>query len=165
MADRKRSNFLEDIDPKYFGVLRKLNSRLTGINWAVTESLNFALHGMSVEPNDIDIQTDKEGAYAIEEEFEDHVVDEVRFSSSDVIRSHYGKLEINGIEVEIMGDIQKKVEGDWESPVDIEEYKETVEIEGMEIPVLSLNYEYQAYLKLGRTDRAMKIKRWLKENG
>jgi len=46
-------------------VLRKLYERLkdSNVNWVVTGSLGFALQGVPVEPHDIDIQTDKEGAY------------------------------------------------------------------------------------------------------
>jgi len=48
----------------YLKVLRKINVRLnnTSINWVVTGSFSFALQGLPVEPNDIDIQTDKEGS-------------------------------------------------------------------------------------------------------
>jgi len=31
----------------------------------------------------------------------------------------------------------------------------------MRIPVLSLEYEYRAYLRLGRREKAEKIRRWL----
>lgn len=35
------------------------------ILWAVTGSLGFALQGMNIPVNDIDLQTDKDGAYQI----------------------------------------------------------------------------------------------------
>jgi hypothetical protein len=31
----------------------------------------------------------------------------------------------------------------------------------MKVPVLSLEYEYQAYMKLGRTDKAEMLRKWL----
>lgn len=34
-------------------------------------------------------------------------------------------------------------------------------IDGMQIPVLSLEYEYQAYLKFGRVERAEILRKWL----
>jgi hypothetical protein len=68
---------------------------------------------------------------------------------------------IDGIEVEIMEDIQKRCEdGSWEA-VDLSKYKRVVEIRGMQIPVLSLEYEYQAYLRLGRVDKAEMLREWL----
>ncbi|MGY4686388.1 nucleotidyltransferase domain-containing protein [Petrotoga sp. DB-2] len=153
------------IDPRYLEVLRKIYNRLnnTDVNWVVTGSLGFALQGMPVEPNDIDIQTDKQGAYEIERHFSDFVTKKVRFSSAERIRSHFGELMIDGIKVEIMGDIQKRLEdGNWESPVDLEHHKRIIEVEGMQVGVLSLEYEYQAYLKLGRIEKAEMLRKWLK---
>ncbi|PNR87535.1 hypothetical protein X925_08860 [Petrotoga sp. 9T1HF07.CasAA.8.2] len=153
------------IDPRYLEVLRKIYNRLnnTNVNWVVTGSLGFALQGMPVEPNDIDIQTDKQGAYEIERHFSDFVTKKVRFSSAERIRSHFGELMIDGIKVEIMGDIQKRLEdGNWESPVDLERHKRVIEVEGMQVAVLSLDYEYQAYLKLGRIEKAEMLSKWLK---
>jgi hypothetical protein len=132
------------------------------VNWVVTGSLGFALQGVPVDVHDIDIQTDKEGAYEIERRFSEFVIKKVAFRSTDKIRSHFGILMIDGIRVEIMGDIQKRLEdGSWEEPVDLNRYKRFVEIRGMKIPVLSLEYEYQAYLKLGRTEKAEILKKWL----
>ena len=145
-------------------VLRKINFRLnnTSVNWAITGSLGFALQGVPVEPNDIDIQTDKRGAYEIEYHLSEFVTKRVKFSSTERIRSYFGELMIDGIKVEIMGDIQKSLEdGSWENPVDLEQHKRVVEVEGMQVPVLSLGYEYQAYLKLGRVDKAETLRNWL----
>ena len=75
---------------------------------------------------------------------------------------YFGELMIEGIKVEIMGDIQKRlIDGIWENPVDLEQYKRIVEVEGMQVPVLFLEYEYQAYLKLGRIDKAEMLRKWL----
>ena len=155
------------IPQTHLKVLRKLYERLkdSNVNWVVTGSLGFGLQGVSVEPHDIDIQTDKEGAYEIERLFSEFVVKPVKFRKSERIRSHFGALMIDGIKVEIMGDIQKKVSGEWEPPVDIDKYKRFVQIEGMEIPVLDLEYEYQAYLKLGRVEKAKMLKEFLEERG
>ncbi len=152
------------LDIVYLKVLRKINAQLNNINvnWAITGSLGFALQGVAIEPNDIDIQTDKRGAYEIERYFSEFVTKRVTFSSTERIRSHLGELMINGIKVEIMGDIQKRnKDGSWENPVSLEHHKRVVEVEGMKVPVLSLEYEYQAYLKLGRTDKAKILRKWL----
>lgn len=45
--------------------------------------------------------------------------------------------------------------------MDINKYKRFVQIEGMEIPVLDSEYEYQAYLKLGRIEKAEMPRRFL----
>ncbi len=152
------------LNPDYLKVLRKINTRLniTSVNWAVTGSLGFALQGVPVKPNDIDIQTDKRGAYEIERHFSEFMTKRVTLSSTEKIRSYFGEFMINRIKVEIMGDIQKSLEdGSWENPVDLEQHKRVVEVEGMQVPVLSLGYEYQAYLKLGRVDKAETLRKWL----
>lgn len=127
----------------------------------VTGSFGFALQGVPIEPNDIDIK-DKKGDYEIESLFCEFVIKPVRFSSAEKIRSYFGTLMIDGIEIEIMGDIQKRLaDGVWEEPVDLKQYKRIVEIEGVQVPVLSLEYEYQAYLKLGRIEKAKMLRKWL----
>lgn len=152
------------INLAFLKVLKKIHSRLskTDVSWAVTGSLSFALQGVPVKPNDIDIQTDKQGAYEIEKLFSEFVIKRVSFSSTEKICSHFGELEIDGVKVEIMGDVQKRsANGTREPPVDLNRHKRIVKIEGMKVPVLSLEYEYQAYLKLGRKDKAGILKRWL----
>ena len=122
------------IDPVYFNVLRQIHAQLsnTDVNWVVTGSLGFALQGVPVQPDDIDLQTDKAGAYEIERLFSDLVIREVKFSATERIKSHFGALQIDGIEVEIMGDIQKRgADSVWEEIVDPARYRRMVEIEGM----------------------------------
>lgn len=155
------------IEPQYLNTLRKICSRLRDCqsNWVVTGSLGMALQGMNVEIHDIDIQTDQHGVYEIENIFSEYVVKAVHYSASERIRSHFGSLKIDGVKVEIMGDIQKSLDSQvWEEPVKVEQYRHWVIFEGMQVPVLSLEYEYQAYLKLERIDKAEKLKRWLEEN-
>lgn len=141
-------------------VLHKLYAQLqdTPINWVVTGSLSFALQGVPITPNDIDIQSDKVGVYAIEQHFSESVVRKVAFLPSEKICSYFGVLTIDGLNVEIMGDLQKRKEnGEWEKPVDVTAYKHTVEFEGIHIPVLTLEYEYSAYMKLERFERAQML--------
>ena len=65
-----------------------------------------------------------------------------------------------------MGDIQKRgTDGVWEEIVDPARYRQMVEIEGLLVPVLSLEYEYQAYLKFGRVEQAKMLRRWLDKGG
>jgi len=151
---------------RHLEVLRKIVTRLqdTPINWVVTGSLGMALQGVPVEVHDIDIQTDRSGVYEIERLLAEYVVEPVRYSESEWIRSHLGRLEIDGVKVEIMGDIQKHLDNQgWEEPVKVEHHRRWVEVNGMRIPVLSLAYEYQAYLKLGRVEKAEILRRWLQK--
>lgn len=135
-----------------------------GISWAVTGSMGFALQGVPVTPNDIDLQTDTQGAYEIEQILCDCISRSVTPKTSDNMRSVLGRLEIEGVKVEIIGDVQKRQpDGSWESPVDIEEYKHFVEHQDMQVPVLDLHHEQKAYLKLGRLEKAAMLADWLTE--
>ena len=155
------------IGAHHLRVLRKLYDRLSGadIDWAVTGSLGFALQGVPIEVHDIDLQSDEAGVYAIERLFSEFVIRPAVLSSKHNIRSHLGALLIEGVEVEIMGDIQKpNVDGTWEEPTDLARHKRFVEVEGMRIPVLSLEYEEQAYRKMGRIEKAEMLRQWLESS-
>jgi hypothetical protein len=152
------------IPPSHLNALRVIYHHLqnTDIHWALTGSFSFALQGVPVEPHDIDVQTDEAGAYAIERLFREHVVQPVAYWASEHMRSHFGVLEIAGVTVEIMGEIQKRLaDGTWEEPVNVEQYRRFVNIENMQVPVLSLEYEYQAYSIMGRLEKARLLREWL----
>jgi len=154
------------IDSCFTRVLHQLHEHLpiNEVIWAVTGSLGFALQGMDVNVHDIDIQTDKAGAYEIERRFSRYVVRNVESSSVEKIRSHFGELNIEDVKVEIMGDIQKRLpDGSWEAPIDIRSKTCFINYDGLSILVFSLKYECEAYYKLGRTEKAEQIRRFLEQ--
>ncbi|MBI4770848.1 MAG: hypothetical protein HY784_10680 [Chloroflexi bacterium] len=157
------------IPPDHLHVLRLIHARLAllPVDWAVTGSLGFALQGMPVAVGDIDLQTDAAGAYAIERALAGagRVTRPVRFSGTERICSHFGALTVAGVRVEIMGGVQKRSPGgEWDEPVDVCAHRQTVEIEGLHVPVLALEYEMEAYRRLGRAEKAEQIRRWLEEH-
>ncbi len=135
-------------------VVRRLVDRLDGVRWALTGSTSFALQGVPVDPDDVDVQTTADDAYEVEARFADRVVDPVTRSSGDGIRSQFGVLSIEGVEVEVMGGLQKRVNGAWTSPPDLTAHREYVTLDDRQVPVLSLSYEAEAYERLGRDERA-----------
>lgn len=125
------------------------------IDWALTGSTSFALQGVPVAPNDIDVQTDAAGAYAIAARLSAAVVAPVRPSGTERIRSHFGALALAGVRVELMGDLQKRLpDGRWEAPVVIRPHRRWLRYAGLLLPVLDLAYEAQAYRIMGRAERA-----------
>jgi hypothetical protein len=100
-----------NIDPTYLNILRQIYTRLkdSNINWVVTGSFGFALQNVPVTPQDIDLQSNEAGAYQIERLLSEYVTRDVAFSSAENIRSHFGALTLDGIRVEIMGDISKRL--------------------------------------------------------
>lgn len=151
----------------FWPVLHQIHAALRHVDalWVITGSTSFALRSLPFSPNDIDLQTDKPGAYAVEAALRPFVVQPVTFSGTDRIRSHFGQLKIAGIKVEIMGDMEKWVNGRWEPPSDLTQYREFVTVAGMELPVLSLAYEREAYEKMGRMATAVILQQWLNKPG
>lgn len=142
-------------------VLRKLHARLgdKNLNWALVGSFGLAIRGAPVEPKDVDVMTDRTGAYRIGQLFSDSVTSPVSFRSSDTIESHFGELNVDGVKVEIMGDFRIRLQsGGWHGPPDFGRFKETISVESMSIPVLSLEWEYDSYSRLGRIDRAEMVR-------
>jgi hypothetical protein len=156
MIDQNYTQVLEIICP--------LLSREPVPVWAITGSLGFALQGLEVDVHDVDLQTDRAGAYEIERRFSPYIVRPVAFSESKRIRSHFGALEIKGVKVEIMGELQKRLpDGRWEDPVDVALHRRWVAWEGIRLPVLSLEYEYQAYRIMGRNEKAEMLRKWMEK--
>ncbi|MEG6567794.1 hypothetical protein V6B95_12640 [Thermoanaerobacterium saccharolyticum] len=62
-----------------------------------------------------------------------------------------------------MGDIQKNINGTWEEPVNLEKYKRYITLQDMRIPVLDLEYECEAYLKMGRVEKVILIKKYINQ--
>ena len=155
------------VDPKYLNTMRIFCEGLrdSSLIWAVTGSLGMALQGMEIKIHDIDIQTDQSGAYEIAGIFSEYVVEPVHYLASESMRSHFGVLEIGCVKIDIMGDVQKLLEDiTWEEPVKVEQYIRWVNFDNLHVPVLSLEYEYEAYLQLGRLQKAEHIKKWLDGN-
>jgi hypothetical protein len=144
------------IPASFLTLLKTLSESLStaDINWALTGSTSFALQGVSIQPKDIDIQTDEKGAYAIERMFTGSMTEPVSYSSNGFMRSHFGKLSMDGIDVEIMGDIEKLVDGQWEGTPYLKEITRWIHVDGIQLPVLFLEYEVEAYRKMGRIKKA-----------
>jgi len=134
----------------------------SAITWALTGSLAFSIRGIDTPVGDIDIQTDKDGAYAIERSLKPYVVEPVQFKAAAKIRSHFGVVVIGGVSVEIMGDIEKLTpDGVWLATPPLRSITEKITYGELRIPVLNLEYEYQAYTLLGRTEKAQLLRDWL----
>lgn len=153
------------LDDTYLAALHLIHDRIAGasLDWALTGSVAFALRGLDFSsPGDIDLQTDTAGAYVVEQRLAEYSVRPVHISQTERIRSHFGALQIEGVTVEIMGDIQhKRPDGTWTDPVDIPARREWVEVDGLRLPLLSLAYEAEAYRRIGRPETARRLRAWM----
>ena len=155
------------ISPIVLQALLFLYSRLQDatITWAITGSLGMALQGMQLEVEDIDLQSDRVGVYGIQMLFPEYVQIPVAYKESPRIQSYFGRLQIDDVQVEIMGDVVKRLpDSRWSTSPRLPTIIHHVTFREMRLPVIDLRYEYQAYLQMGRTARADEIKDYLDRN-
>ncbi len=148
------------VDRKFLEVLKRIVHGLHGkqINWAIVGSLALAIRGAPVKPHDIDIMTDRAGAYEIERVFSEHVTRKVSLRSSDRIQSHFGALELDGIKIEIMGDFRhRREDGGWDDPPDLRRILQNVPFDDLQVPLLQLEWSRESYRRLGRPERVAMI--------
>jgi hypothetical protein len=81
------------------------------------------------------------------------MISEVRYLESENMRSHLERFLVNELVIEVIGDIQKRLDDDsWVDPRDLPSIIRSLDLEGRNIPVLDLKYEKEAYRILGRSD-------------
>ena len=154
------------IESKLLEALKIIYTKLseTDIVWVIGGSLALEFVGLDVKPRDIDLFTDEEGAYEIEKLFAEFLVRNVSLSTKDNIRSHYGILNIHGIEVDIIGHIEFKDDRNiWEAGRKLEDVIDNVEFEGMKIPLMKIESQLKGYRKIGRKDKIRLIEEWLEK--
>lgn len=152
------------VSDRQLNVLKIISERLMecDIPWVITGSLGMALQGVPLEVHDIDIQVCGEDTFAIEHLLLEFSTKPVSFSGTDQIKSYLGRFVVAGIQVEVMGGLQKKLPGEtWEPPVDVTRYRHYIIAGNMLLPVLSLAYEQEAYRILGRKPRVRLLEDWL----
>ncbi|MEF8757135.1 MAG: hypothetical protein V5A33_02750, partial [Halobacteriales archaeon] len=72
------------------------------------------------------------------------------------IRSHYGELSLDGVSVDVMGDVQlrdpERGAGEW-GPILNADRREFLSVEGVQVPVMPLSYERRCYTALNRSEK------------
>ena len=153
-----------ELDSNIVDALRTIYTKLseTNILWVIGGSLALKLIGLDVKPRDIDLFTNETGAYEIEKTLAEYLIKNVSLSMKDNIRSHYGILNVHGVEVEIIGHIEFKDERNiWESGRKLEEVVDIFEYEGMKLPLMQIESQLKGYTKIKRTEKIKIIEEWL----
>ncbi len=122
--------------------------------WALTGSAGLRLQGVDISVHDLDIQTDEKTIYVLEEKLAGLMKLPVHVWESEHTRSYHAQAEIDGLQVEFLGDVRHPGEGKTWEPLDLELVRVWVEWHEMRIPVLSLMHEALAYEKMGRAQKA-----------
>jgi hypothetical protein len=149
----------------YRRALRLICDRLPfpQVNWALTGSLGQYLQGVRGEVHDVDVQTDEAGAWFANDALREFACVDVYSRTSPLMLSLFGMFEVEGVHVEIMGAVRKRARpGDpWGAATDPREHCRLVTVDGYTVPVLSLEYEVEAYQAIGRQERANLLRKAL----
>jgi len=78
--------------------------------WVLAGSTASYLNGLDVKPKDLDILTDKENAYKIDEIFTEKfkVLRKMGYSETEIYASHFGRYKLRSIFVEVISDLKIK---------------------------------------------------------
>jgi hypothetical protein len=131
------------------------------VNWALTGSVAHRLQGADIECHDVDVQTDAPGAYDVATRLHRWVIEPVELRSSAKMRSHLGRLRFDDlqVDVEVMGAVQRRARhGSWTEPTNPSDHRVSAFTGSLEVPVLSLRHEAEAYDAIGRPDRAQLLR-------
>jgi hypothetical protein len=137
---------------------------LATVDWALTGSVGHRLQGVDVPVHDIDVQTDEGGASAVGAALAEYVVEAPEPRTSPLIRSVFGRFLVAGVEVELMGGMchRRSPDAPWGAPVDPADHRRVVRYAGLDVPVLDLAHEADAYDLMGRHERAALLRRSLR---
>ena len=152
------------VEEKLLEVLKFIANVLgrENVRWALVGSLNLALQGVDVEPEDIDIVTDREGILKIGELLRDFVVEKIRYKEGKKMAAYFGKLNVNGVLIDIIGDPRMRED-------ESHKWKEKGLCDlvildlGVRVPAMSLRSELDAYKILGKTEKVRKIESFLRK--
>jgi hypothetical protein len=141
-------------------ILDRLSGRDVG--WAVTGSVALVLHGITTTCDDLDLVATASGVEQTEHAFPRDIVVRPALIERDGLRGHLGMLHIDGLTVELLGDIQNALpRGAWTAPPSIDNDRVWIEQGDRHYPVLSLEYLHRAYTALRRTEKANAIAKHL----
>ncbi len=133
--------------------LKLLEEKLEGINYALVGSVNLYLQGVAVVPRDIDILTTPRGIKKIDKILKNYQTKEIYFDKSEGRNSYRTFFEINGIEVEVLGNVNNTAR-----PKNSLNKRKIVNYEGIKLSCAPLREELKTYEKMGRIDKARLIK-------
>jgi hypothetical protein len=150
-----------DLPEQHTNVLRFLIENIPPAEnlWALTGSAGLRLQGVDLSVHDLDLQTDAETVFVLERELVDFMNVPVHLWETEHTLSYHGQAEIQGLLVELLGDIRHRgPDGAWGPSLDLKSVLVWVEWQDLNVPVLSLAYEAVAYEKMGRLEKAEQIR-------
>ena len=133
-------------------------------DWAITGSFNHYLQGIDIVPNDIDIITTKKGIYAISEILNSYCIQNTIYKESKNLKSYFGKFKMQYTKIDIMAEVENKVDNIWLKHQDWENNIVNVKVSpNLILPCLKLNYELLIYQRLRFEERSNLILSYLED--
>jgi hypothetical protein len=129
------------------------------VRWVLAGSLSLALQGVNVEPHDIDLLTDHQGAFRINAMLKKYEKKKVDYSETEKVSSFFGVFEIQGVKVEVMGDYRERQGNKWVSLSRRLVNPKIIEVDGMKIPVSPLEDQLVSYRRTARPKDAEKVRK------
>jgi hypothetical protein len=129
------------------------------IKWVLAGSSSLALQGVKIRPKDIDIITDKRGALLMNKLLKEYKVKPVKFQRSEFFESYFGEFKIDGVKIEIMGNLKEKRGKKWISLLKRIKSPDFVKIGEIKLPVSPLIDQLRSYEKSGRKKDLIKAKK------
>ena len=163
---------LSFVDPVFIEALQSLHKALENeqIEWAIGGALGEALETIQVEPDCIEIITNKKGASRIFSAAKEYNPKPIEFRSIKLdrnasvagidypvyIRSCFFEFFLGCVKIKVFGDMQYKI-NEWDWGDTLEFIPDFVNVAGSKTAVVPLEVKYDLYRNLGWTDRAQKI--------
>jgi hypothetical protein len=146
-----------DISEALRVIAKKLENQ--NINWVIITSCSLALHGLKIEPRDIDIITNETGIFKISHLLYEFKLDLFKNDPSDIFDSTMSKFLINNCCIEVMCNFKVKSSADnqWHSMEKLLEYPDIIEADDIKIPVLALSRSIELYNLMGRGKDILKV--------
>lgn len=142
---------IQNVFDKFYCKTRNAN-----INFILIGSYRLYLEDSRVIPEDIDIVVSMDRLLDITQIFKENVVQKPKYSELSTLRSTYSRIEINGISIDLISEMEVKIEGFWRKFVTNSELT-SVEVAGNRISSLNLHYELSVAKSLGNVTKSRTI--------
>jgi aminoglycoside-2''-adenylyltransferase len=128
------------------------------ILWAVSGSVALSLLGIEVDCRDLDVVTTGESAALVADLLGGTEIEPIGFRSSAGLRGRVGRVRLEAIEIEILGDLENELpDGRWGKPPRLDCDVELIWVAGHNCPVMSLAALRRAYRAMGRAEKVKLI--------
>ncbi|MBL7053159.1 MAG: hypothetical protein ISS02_00640 [Candidatus Portnoybacteria bacterium] len=133
--------------------LKIIINKLDGLDYVLIGSVNLYIQGINVKPRDIDILTNSDEINKIIKSLKEYQTKEMYFDKSEGRNSYRVFFEINGIEIEVLGNVNNIYRSK-----DSLNKKIFINHKGIEISCMPLEEELEVYGRMGREDKVKLIK-------